>query len=102
MGKNDFGQLGDGTYNNTNRPELIVAGPAGYNQILIQLLNGGKAGLYYTGMAGTNYELDRSFILSPTNWVPQATNLAGVSGVLVFTNTPDLTTNNFWRIRSAP
>ena len=25
MGDNDYGQLGDGTYNNTNRPEQIVA-----------------------------------------------------------------------------
>src|ERR1700743_2671992 len=25
MGNNQFGQLGDGTYNPTNRPELIVA-----------------------------------------------------------------------------
>jgi len=26
MGANNYGQLGDGTYNSTNRPELIVAG----------------------------------------------------------------------------
>ena len=40
-------------------------------------------------MAGTNYELDRSFSLSPANWVPQATNPAGAGGALVFTNTPN-------------
>jgi hypothetical protein len=27
---------------------------------------------------------------------------AGSFGALVFTNTPDATTNNFWRIRSVP
>ena len=26
MGYNDYGRLGDGTYNNTNQPEQIVAG----------------------------------------------------------------------------
>ena len=26
LGYNDYGQLGDGTYNNTNQPEQIVAG----------------------------------------------------------------------------
>jgi hypothetical protein len=102
MGDNSGGQLGDGTYNNTNRPEEIVAGPPGYNQIAVQLLSGGNMSLSYVGMAGTNYVLDRSFSLSPTNWVPQATNPAGADGVLVFTNTLDATTNNFWRIRSVP
>ncbi len=102
MGNNGNGQLGDGTYNDMNRPELIVAGPPGYNQISVQLLNGGNVGLAYVGIAGTNYELDRSFSLSPANWVPQVTNPADSSGALVFTNTPDATTNNFWRIRSAP
>src|SRR5208282_3736128 len=45
MGRDDYGQLGDGTYNTnvrtfpylgTNQPEQIVAGPPGYNQIAIQ------------------------------------------------------------------
>ena len=58
--------------------------------------------LSFVGIAGTNYALDRSFSLSPANWVPQATNPAGAGGVLVFTNTPNPTTNNFWRIRSVP
>jgi hypothetical protein len=46
--------------------------------------------------------LDRSFSLSPANWIPQATNPADANGNLFFTNTPDTTTNNFWRIRSVP
>ena len=101
-GFNGYGQLGDGTYNNTNLPEQIVAGPPGYNQIAVQLLSGGNVDLSFVGIAGTNYALDRSFSLSPANWVPLATNPAGAGGVLVFTNMPDSTTNNFWRIRSAP
>lgn len=102
MGFNGAGQLGDSTYNNANIPEQIVAGPPGYNQISVQLLSGSNVVLSYVGMTGTNYELDRSFSLSPANWMPQSTNPADSSGALVFTNTPDTTTNNFWRIRSVP
>jgi len=103
MGGNNFGQLGDGTtIFKTNLPELIVAGPPGYNQIAVQLLSGGNVGLSYIGMAGTNYELDRSFSLSPADWVPLVTNPAGAGGVLLLTNVPNKATNNFWRIRSVP
>ncbi|MGA3284872.1 MAG: hypothetical protein ABSD57_10505 [Verrucomicrobiota bacterium] len=104
MGSNQYGVLGDGTYNNTNRPEQIVAGPPGYgyNRVSIQLLAGGDVCSYFGGVAGTNYALDRSVDLSPANWMPQATNPANVFGVVSFTNTPDPTTNNFWRIRSVP
>jgi hypothetical protein len=109
MGDNTYGELGDGTTDNgnysTNRPEQIVAGsslPPGYNKISGQLLSGGNVRLSFVGMAGTNYALDRSFNLKPVIWVPQITNPAGVGGVLVFTNTPNNTTNNFWRIRSVP
>ena len=102
MGYNHYGELGDGTYNNTNRPEQIVAGPPGYNQISVQLLSDGDVSLSFLGLAGANYALDCSFSLSPANWVPQVTNPADAGGVLVFTNTPDPTTNNFWRIRSVP
>ncbi len=99
MGTNNLGQLGDGTYNTTKRPEQILAA---YNQISIRLLNGGKVRLSFVGMAGTNYALDRSFGLMPPNWVPVLTNPADGNGMLVLTNTPDSTTNNFWRIRSLP
>jgi alpha-tubulin suppressor-like RCC1 family protein len=101
MGDDQYGDLGNGAYT-FNLPQSIVAGPPGYNQIVVQLLNGGNVSLSYVGMAGTNYELDRSFSLSSPNWVPQATNPAGTGGALVFTNTPDRTTNNFWRIHSVP
>jgi alpha-tubulin suppressor-like RCC1 family protein len=101
MGWNAVGQLGDGTYNTSTRPEQIVAGPPpGYNLISGQLLSGGSLRLSFVGMAGTNYALDRSFSLMLANWVPLVTNSAGSGGMLAFTNTPDTTTNNFWRIRS--
>ncbi len=99
MGDNQNGELGDGTYNNTNRPEQILAA---YNQISSRLLGNRSAQLSFVGVAGANYALDHSFSLMPANWVPQVTNAATSWGTLVFTNTPDPTTNNFWRIRSVP
>ena len=77
--------------------------PAGDNEILGGLLSGGDMRFTYVGIAGTNYVLERTFNLSPpVNWVPQLINLADSSGVLIFTNTPNKGTNNFWRIRSVP
>jgi hypothetical protein len=99
MGANGYGQLGDGTYNQTNRPEQILAA---YNQISGQLLGGTNMQLSFVGIARANYALDRSPSLSPPNWIPQLTNPAGSFGALVFTNTPNTATNNFWRIRSVP
>jgi len=59
--------------------------------------------LSYLGIAGTHYALERTFDLLPVvDWVPQATNLAGAGSMLLFTNTPVTSTNNFWRIRSVP
>ena len=103
MGDNEYGQLGDGTYNTTDLPEQILAAN---NQISLwlsgQLLGTGDMQLSFVGIAVANYALDRSFNLAPPNWVPQLTNATDAGGVLVFTNTPDPTTNNFWRIRSVP
>ena len=107
MGYDGLGQLGDGTNGNFGiyQPEQIVAPPAlppGYNQITGQLLSDGGMRLSFVGDVGTRYALDRSFNLAPADWIPQETNPAGAGGALVFTNPPDPTTNNFWRIRSVP
>jgi len=103
MGNNSNGELGDGTSNYyTNRPEQIVAGTPGYNQIRCQLLGRTSMQLSFVGIAGMNYALDRSSSLSTPNWIPQSTNPAGSFGALVFTNPPDAATNNFWRVRSVP
>jgi alpha-tubulin suppressor-like RCC1 family protein len=105
MGSDQYGQLGDGTYNSINLPKRIVVGHPGfqgYNQLAVQLLSGGNVSLSYIGITGTNYVLERTFNLSPADWIPQVTNAAGFDGLLIFTNTPDPTTNNFWRIRPAP
>jgi len=58
--------------------------------------------LAFVGIAGGNYALDSTVSLSPANWIPQATNRADALGNLIFTNAPDPTTNDFWRIRSVP
>jgi hypothetical protein len=81
---------------------LTVTAPPGYNQISGQLVGAGYLQLSYVGISGWNYALDRTFNLAPPNWIPQVTNPAGAGGVLVFTNAPVPTTNNFWRIRSVP
>jgi alpha-tubulin suppressor-like RCC1 family protein len=107
-GYNYYGELGNGIYNTvspwgTNSPQQIVAGvPPGYNLISIQLLSSGNVRLSYVGYAGTNYALERSFSLKPANWVPLFTNPAGAGGIWVITNTPNKTTNNFWRMRFVP
>jgi len=100
MGLNNCGQLGDGTTNNVNHPKQII-GPS-FNQISGQVLSGGNLRLSFVGNVGANYALDRTFKLSSANWVALATNPAAADGVLIFTNTPNPTTNNFWRIRSVP
>ena len=73
-----------------------------YNKVFGQLLSNSNMRLSFSGIAGTNYAVDHSASLSSANWIPQTTNFADANGNLVFTNTPDPTTNNFWRIRTVP
>ncbi|MCX6930904.1 MAG: hypothetical protein NT154_48030, partial [Verrucomicrobia bacterium] len=82
--------------------ELYDALPADYNRISVQVLGVGGVRLSYAGNGGAKYAIDRTFKLAPANWVPLVTNAAGSDGLLVFTNTPNSNTNNFWRIRSVP
>jgi hypothetical protein len=58
--------------------------------------------LAFVGISAGKYALDSSVSLSPANWIPQATKRADAFGNLIFTNAPDPTTNNFWRIRPVP
>jgi alpha-tubulin suppressor-like RCC1 family protein len=104
MGDNTSGQLGDGTDNDQSPvPELILA-PGTPTSIWLygQLLDSGKMQFSFTGIAGTNYVLDRTYNLALPTWIPQLTNTAPVGGFVLMTNTPNKATNNFWRIRSAP
>lgn len=102
MGDNSYGQLGSATYSATNRPQLIIPGIAGYFHLSAQLLNDGAVRLSFVGDANADYALDRTFCLSPADWMPQMTNTANSFGNLSFTNTPDPSTNNFWRVRFVP
>lgn len=72
----------------------------GYNLITIELIKNGDVRLTYSGDSGVNYALDRSSSLSQPDWVSLVTNAAPAGGVLVMTNTPDTSKNNFWRIRA--
>jgi hypothetical protein len=78
-------------------PTMLLGGT--YQQISRPVLSRGNVQLSFIGNFGTKYALDRSFTLSPPNWVPQITNSAGAGGLLFFTSAA---TNNFWRIRSVP
>jgi len=73
-----------------------------FNRISGGLLSNGDMSLSFVGLAGTNYALDRSWSLVPPSWIPQVTNPAGSGGLLLFTNTPNSSSNNFWRIHSVP
>ncbi len=93
---------GVSSVSNKGRFQSTVTGLSGSNLITIELLNDGRVRLAFSGNAGVNYALERSSSLSNPNWVSLVTNTAPSGGMLAFTNTPDTTINNFWRIRSVP
>ncbi|HEX4350840.1 MAG TPA: hypothetical protein VH251_10650, partial [Verrucomicrobiae bacterium] len=101
LGDNQLGELGDGALNNVYSPEPIQQ-PANYRVAQDQLLASGNVRVTFVGVGTSSYALDRTFNLKSPLWVPQQTNIAGAGGVLIFTNTPNKATNNFWRIRSVP
>jgi len=83
-------------------PASSIASLPGYNLLTIEPLKDANVRLTYSGNAGANYALERSSNLANPNWVPLVTNTAPSGGLLVITNTPDTSMNNFWRIRSVP
>ena len=95
---NNYNQPGGGTA----KSGLTAANPPNYNFISIELINDGNVRLTYLGNAGKSYALDRSYSLTTPNWLPQITNSTDTKGVLIITNSPDTTKNNFWRMRSVP
>ncbi len=105
MGDDSVGQLGDGGQGPMNWvlwPEQLLVLPTNYFRISIEGLVGGGVRLTFVGDAGTQYELDRAASIPPAQWILQSIKTAGAGGVVVFTNTPSVTTNNFWRIRPWP
>jgi uncharacterized repeat protein (TIGR03803 family) len=80
----------------------VNAPTAGYNQLTSQALPGGKVRLGFLGNPGASYALVQSSSLTAASWTPQVTNTADGNGNIVFTNTPNAATANFWRIRSVP
>ncbi len=76
--------------------------PVGTLQIDHRFLQPGELRLTFAGIAGWHYTLEHAHNLLPADWVAQSTNPADGGGMLMFTNSPDLTTNHFWRIRSVP
>jgi alpha-tubulin suppressor-like RCC1 family protein len=97
---NNKGQAG--AKGSASGAKVDVVNLPGYNRITIELLGDGNVRLTYLGNAGVSYALDRSSTLTTPKWLPQTTNSANDVGVLVITNTPDKSANNFWRIRSVP
>ncbi len=73
-----------------------------FNRLAVTTISGGNVRLSFVGTAGTNYALERTFRLSPANWISLQTNPAGSDGTVTFTNAPNTATNYFWRIRSVP
>jgi alpha-tubulin suppressor-like RCC1 family protein len=92
-------RLGGGAASGIGKAGLSVVNPPGNNLITIDLMENGDVRLTYAGDVGVNYALDRAYSLTTPIWLPQVTNTASAGGVLIITNTPDSTKNNFWRIR---
>ena len=87
----------------TDLDDVSVVPLLNYDRLTARPLNGGAMQLSFQGNLNANYALDRTFnLLPPINWTPQSTNATDANGVLLLSNTPVSTTNNFWRIRSVP
>jgi len=81
----------------------LAGSDQGLNLVSAAPIGDGQMRLTYLGVPGYGYALDRTDNLAyPIQWIPQATNLAGGFGQLIFTNQADAATNNFWRTRYLP
>lgn len=90
-------------YDTTALDDVSVVPLPNYDWLTGQLLNTGAMQFSFQGNANAMYALDRTFNLSPpVTWTPQLTNFTDPGGLLLLTNTPVPTTNNFWRVRSVP
>jgi hypothetical protein len=81
--------------------QAVLGDAPGYNLLTGSPSPGGTMQFSFCGYPATNYALYRAFDLRPpVSWVGQQTNTMPISGVLLFTNNPVPSTNNFWRVRS--
>jgi hypothetical protein len=79
----------------------VIANSADLNR-MFAALSGEDAVLTYLGIPGNNYALERTFNLTPPEWLPIVTNPARANGYVMFTNLLQPGTNNFWRTRQVP
>jgi alpha-tubulin suppressor-like RCC1 family protein len=101
-GRFDNNSLGAGFSGSKAENAPTVTNLSGSNLITIEQLKNGNVRLTYSGNAKANYALEWSSNLANPKWLPLVTNTAPGDGVLVITNIPDASTNNFWRICSIP
>jgi len=90
-------------YGLTYTGTVTIAVGVAVKKIVPKKLPDGAVELSFYGTPGAPYALERTFSLTqPDLWSPQETNVASANGSVVFTNMPVSTSNNFWRIRTAP
>lgn len=92
-----FGSTANGTIS-----VVINTNVALYNQLGAAVMGSGTNVITFLGNPNYNYALDLATNLNPPlNWMPQATNPAGINGTLNFTNV-STQTPSFYRTRSVP
>jgi len=94
---------GHGGTGNATVTVTVSANGEGFNRLSPPSpIGNGTVVLSYLGIPGTNYTLDwATNLTAPVNWMPVATNPAGVNGILNFTNTSSEPAN-FFRTRRVP
>jgi hypothetical protein len=82
--------------------EIYYPPRAGFNLLSGLAIGANSISLNYVGTSGLKYALEYTANLSNAIWISLLTNTAGLNGQVTFTNTPNPTTNNFWRVRAVP